>query len=553
MELISIRQVSLEYGISRQMLYYYEEMGLITSSRKNDYAYRLYDENAIKRLQQIIILRKLQIPMKQIKDILDNPTAVAVIEIFKQNIDALDEQITALSVVKSILARFVDELQEKADIRLKLDILNDKTMLAVVSSLSFSENKISKVKESLSMEELNRASETLNNLTENRVRIIHIPRMTVVEAACAKHSPSQNYYNIEFIKDPYQRIASNVRDILKKFIDDVDLFTIKPDTRIFGCGNEGPNSEGHWEGDYCMWASIPADLDVPPPLKKREFYGGLYMACTNDRFSIEDYKAGRMADIETLRMMHEWADYHDDEYSDDNGGIERPACEEFFNMFNRYGLKNSYIEEIGFSSTDTLGPIRERTGNKLSDVDKEKIVANLEETLSHGKTTDIDLSTLSIQGDFESEYKDGLLKMKCWNYHSNMSTPKNYSLPLKVELRVKVDTWIVMGFANCWVSLGWGHTGSGVLNIYDSAYEEESGRCYRKRGAIPINEFVDVEWLINRDGMAIKVNGELRHVCDDLSFMKLFRENPEYSLSAAVFIGNASGTVTVESLRVTEI
>ena len=150
MELISIRQVSLEYGISRQMLYYYEEMGLITSSRKNDYAYRLYDENAIKRLQQIIILRKLQIPMKQIKDILDNPTAVAVIEIFKQNIDALDEQITALSVVKSILARFVDELQEKADIRLKLDILNDKTMLAVVSSLSFSENKISKVKESLS-------------------------------------------------------------------------------------------------------------------------------------------------------------------------------------------------------------------------------------------------------------------------------------------------------------------------------------------------------------------------------------------------------------------
>ena len=66
MELKTIRQVSLDYGISRQMLCYYEEIGLLKSSRKDDYAYRVYDEDAVKRLQQIIILRKLQIPMKQI-------------------------------------------------------------------------------------------------------------------------------------------------------------------------------------------------------------------------------------------------------------------------------------------------------------------------------------------------------------------------------------------------------------------------------------------------------------------------------------------------------
>ena len=166
MELQTIRQVSLDYGVSARMLRYYEQIGLLESRRVDDYAYRVYDENAVKKLQQIIILRKLQIPMKQIKDILNNQNAVEVIEIFKQSINELDEQITALSTVKSILAHFITELQEKADVNLKLDLLNDKTMLAAVNALSFSENKI---KEKISIEELNKASETLSK--KNQLKI----------------------------------------------------------------------------------------------------------------------------------------------------------------------------------------------------------------------------------------------------------------------------------------------------------------------------------------------------------------------------------------------
>ena len=176
MELKTISQVSLDHGVSRRMLCYYEEIGLIKSSRREDYAYRVYDADTIKRLQQIIILRKLQIPMKQIKDILKNQDAVAVIEIFKQNIGELDEEITALSTLRSILTRFVDELQEKVDVRLKLDLLTDKTMITLVDSLSFAKHKI---KEKVSMDELNKVSETLNKLEDKDVRIVYIPPMTV--------------------------------------------------------------------------------------------------------------------------------------------------------------------------------------------------------------------------------------------------------------------------------------------------------------------------------------------------------------------------------------
>ena len=221
MELKTIRQVSQRYGISRQMLCYYEQIGLIKSTRKDNYAYRVYDEDAIKRLQQIVILRKLQIPMKHIKSILDNQDAVAVIEIFKQNIGELDEEITALSTLKSILTRFVDELQEKVDVYLKLDLLNDKTMINLVDSLSFAKHKI---KEKVSMDELNKASEQMNKFNERNVRIVYRPPSVV---ACLKID------DCDFTSEKRTR-KQFLEAMAKKFIAETDLFKKKPDMRVFG-------------------------------------------------------------------------------------------------------------------------------------------------------------------------------------------------------------------------------------------------------------------------------------------------------------------------------
>jgi len=276
MELISSRQVSLEYGISRQMLYYYEEIGLIESLRKENSSYRLYDETAVRRLQQIIVLRKLQIPMKQIKDVLNNQNAAAVIEIFKQNIIELDEQITALSDVKSILARLVDGLQEKADIHLKFDLLNDKTMLAVVSSLSFPENKINNVKGNATMEKLNKANETLNKLkrSDGQVRIIYVPPMTV-----AAHGV----------------IGEEERKIFEKFVQESGFLKIKPDVRlftVFHCSIEDLKDLDTQSDEN--WISVPDDMELPAFLTKKTFEGGLYAAYAG------------VDNVEGFRALAEW-------------------------------------------------------------------------------------------------------------------------------------------------------------------------------------------------------------------------------------------------------
>lgn len=80
-DLTKIRDVSLKYNISARTLRYYEDMGLITSIRSDDYAYRLYDYANLKRLEQILILRKLNIGIKDIQRIFNSTGSEVVLEV----------------------------------------------------------------------------------------------------------------------------------------------------------------------------------------------------------------------------------------------------------------------------------------------------------------------------------------------------------------------------------------------------------------------------------------------------------------------------------------
>ena len=166
MELQTVSAVSKEHGVSTRMLRYYEQNNLIKSMRIEGYAYRMYDEANLKRLQQVIILRKLQIPIKQICVILDNPDAVTVIEIFKESIQEIDSEITALSTIRKILDSFVRELGTVANVN--LNVFTGDTVLEMAGSLSLVQKNI---KERTTMSELNQAAEILTERRNAKVRV----------------------------------------------------------------------------------------------------------------------------------------------------------------------------------------------------------------------------------------------------------------------------------------------------------------------------------------------------------------------------------------------
>jgi len=66
----TIKQVSDLTGISVRMLHYYDKIGLLKPSNFTDAGYRLYDDETLETLQQILFFKELDIPLKDVKEIM---------------------------------------------------------------------------------------------------------------------------------------------------------------------------------------------------------------------------------------------------------------------------------------------------------------------------------------------------------------------------------------------------------------------------------------------------------------------------------------------------
>ena len=70
--MMTVKEVSRLTGISIRTLQYYDKLGLLPAMRTES-GYRLYDDAALERLQQILLFRELEFPLRDIRTILDNP------------------------------------------------------------------------------------------------------------------------------------------------------------------------------------------------------------------------------------------------------------------------------------------------------------------------------------------------------------------------------------------------------------------------------------------------------------------------------------------------
>lgn len=69
----TVKEISAITGISVRTLHYYDEIGLLRPTEKSEAGYRLYDDKALETLQQILFFREFEIPLKDIKAIMDDP------------------------------------------------------------------------------------------------------------------------------------------------------------------------------------------------------------------------------------------------------------------------------------------------------------------------------------------------------------------------------------------------------------------------------------------------------------------------------------------------
>ena len=94
----TVNEVSKLTGVSIRTLQYYDKIGLLKPAEYTESGYRLYDDAALERLQQILLFRELEFPLKDIKDIVtrsdfDKRKALAqqmaLLELKKEHIENL--------------------------------------------------------------------------------------------------------------------------------------------------------------------------------------------------------------------------------------------------------------------------------------------------------------------------------------------------------------------------------------------------------------------------------------------------------------------------------
>ena len=98
--MMTVQKVSQLTGVSIRTLQYYDRIGLLPPTEYTDAGYRLYDDKALETLQQILLFRELEFPLKDIGKIIGSPD-------FDRN-KALEQQIELLTLKKEHIENLID-------------------------------------------------------------------------------------------------------------------------------------------------------------------------------------------------------------------------------------------------------------------------------------------------------------------------------------------------------------------------------------------------------------------------------------------------------------
>ena len=99
----TVHEVSRLTGVSIRTLQYYDRIGLLSPTDRTDAGYRLYDDAALEKLQQILLFRELQFPLKDIRKIINSPD-------FDRS-RALEQQIELLKLKKEHIENLIELAQ----------------------------------------------------------------------------------------------------------------------------------------------------------------------------------------------------------------------------------------------------------------------------------------------------------------------------------------------------------------------------------------------------------------------------------------------------------
>jgi DNA-binding transcriptional MerR regulator len=108
---LTVTALARACGMSRTTVLYYEEMGLLKPARRSGANYRIYDERALRRLQEIRMYRRAGLTIGDIRSILDEPLSAAA-GVLQRRLAEISDEIETLRDHQRAIARLLKQTDE---------------------------------------------------------------------------------------------------------------------------------------------------------------------------------------------------------------------------------------------------------------------------------------------------------------------------------------------------------------------------------------------------------------------------------------------------------
>ncbi len=134
---MKINEVENLIGMSKKNIRFYEEQGLISPGRNKDNGYRSYSEDDIRQLEQIMLLRKLDVPIEEIRVMQAGTATVA---------DCMKRHLVSLQRKQSNLYHAIDFCNDLKDSEILLSDLDAHEFLKEMNKMENSGTSFNDVK-----------------------------------------------------------------------------------------------------------------------------------------------------------------------------------------------------------------------------------------------------------------------------------------------------------------------------------------------------------------------------------------------------------------------
>jgi DNA-binding transcriptional MerR regulator len=107
---MKVGELSRRTGLSIRALHHYDEIGLLSPSRRTSADHRLYERSEVERLQRIVSLRRIGLSLDEIRDCLRRPE-YSLERVLELQIERIDQEMGRQKRLRDLIQRLRDRLR----------------------------------------------------------------------------------------------------------------------------------------------------------------------------------------------------------------------------------------------------------------------------------------------------------------------------------------------------------------------------------------------------------------------------------------------------------